>query len=172
MLTGSQALATAAWVLGVLPLAGVVLGAASTGWVSWWFARRTEEAEYRQARRRVAVELGRLAQDLGAVLNADRRNVSEGFFETHIWHQEQAILARHMDEDSWETLAVIYEVVKATDQLLDMNLGKSLPRDVADRCRRLVAGLNESRVALGAQPVPVSGVTPDIESQSEVTPPK
>jgi hypothetical protein len=143
----------------VLPLVGVILGAAATGWVSWWFLRRNEQAEYRQARRLVATELGRLAQDLGVVVRVRRLQTLDGFFETHVWNAEQRVLARRLSDQDWEKIAVVFENVEGLRQLLGLNLGTTIPQSVVDRARRLCIGANESRVVLGAPAVPVEGVT-------------
>jgi hypothetical protein len=131
----------------VLPLVGVVLGAAATGWVSWWFLRRNEQADYRQARRLVAVELGRLAQDLGVVVRVHRLRTLQGFFETSVWREEQRMLARHLSDEDWEKIAVVFENVEGLRQLLGVNLGTTIPQSVVDRARRLCVAANESRAS-------------------------
>src|SRR5437868_11255753 len=102
----------------LIGLAGVVLGAASTGWVSWLFARRSEQAELRQARRRVATELGRIAQDLGVIIKAQRANTLDGFLLTNVWREEERSLARNVRDDEWERLSLAYENLEAMRQLL------------------------------------------------------
>jgi hypothetical protein len=141
-----------------LPLVGVVLGAAATGWVSWWFLRRTEGAAYRQARRLVAVELGQLAQDLGVVVRVQRLQTLDGFFETSVWRDQRGVLAKHLSDDDWEKVAVVFVNADGLRQLLGLNLGTTIPPSVVDRARRLCVGANESRVILGAPEVPVQGV--------------
>jgi hypothetical protein len=145
---------------------GVIIGAASTGWLSWLFARRSERADFRQSRRRVAIELGRLAQDLGVVLRVGQLNTTEGFFNTSVWTEEQRTLARRLSDEDWEVLAVVFENLDGIRQLLGANVKVSLPTSTRERLQRLLVGVQDGRRILGAEPVPVSIASPAATSDA------
>jgi hypothetical protein len=41
----------------------------------------------------------------------DGLNTPEGFFETSVWIEEQRSIARHLSDDGWEAIAVLFENV-------------------------------------------------------------
>jgi hypothetical protein len=143
----------------VLALIGVVIGALTTGWVTFLLDRRREREELRAAMRLVALELGSIAVDLALLAREKSLALIEGpprTLSTQAWEAERRVLARAISDDLWERIGVFYLNVEGLRKLVEVHVGKfDAGSPTLDRARRHALAANELRQGLGAPPVPI-----------------
>jgi hypothetical protein len=92
-------------------LLGVAVGGVITWAVEFFFERRREQADLRQAKRLIAEELQTVWIDFDN-LARDRRTPTslvdpEAFLPTQAWQAHKATLARHLSDREWQELPLV-----------------------------------------------------------------
>lgn len=87
-------------------LAGVVVGGVLNGLVTRWLDHGREKIASRAAARLVHAELRLNVQRLGRSL--DRAQIDGPGFESEQWIENRALLARTVDEGTWQALLTSY----------------------------------------------------------------
>ncbi len=96
----------------IFGLVGVIIGGLLNGAMTAWQARRQEKADGRVAARLVYVELRDiyLLGAAAATLEVPRQTP----FPTPAWQNHQAVLARALSDEAWETVCGAYELIQGT----------------------------------------------------------
>jgi hypothetical protein len=113
---------TSAIIAAIAVLGGVVVGGLVTALTTAYFERRRDSGDIRQARRLVAEELRSIYNHL-YLLSSEREypsNLPESptFLPTEQWEANRALLARHLDELTWDELSPFMDSIPATRVVL------------------------------------------------------
>jgi hypothetical protein len=141
----------------LIGLIGVVVGAALSGGVTWFMARRTDARQTRAAARLVQDELGEIYSyaHLHVYLAHAGSQSPTTFaeFSLEAWDKQRGILAENLADDAWLKVAIAYRNVRLR-QVYERKTGDTdPPEDVAptdERVRELVLEAMMALTSLGA----------------------
>jgi hypothetical protein len=97
-------------------LAGVLIGGLITAGTTAYFERRRERGDVRQARRLVVEELRSIWNQAEGLVQRGRYPKTFGpptFLPTEQWEANRALLARHLDDEIWDSLSPFMDSMPA-----------------------------------------------------------
>jgi hypothetical protein len=142
--------AVAAWVSGVLTLAGVVVGSIVSGGVQFYFARRHEKGGNRAAARLVDADLGRARAVIQQLLRPPPQFGSEraGEFELPAWEQQRGVLAVELSRPAWTAVRDGVAAVETFRRRLGDNEEERDDEELRKLAVAASAGIDEARKRL------------------------
>jgi hypothetical protein len=140
------------WLAAILPLAGVALGALiGFGW-TYGLKRRDERRELRAVARLLDDELA-VAQAIlewkWAPYSTRGHLEPELELSATVWKEHQLLLARHLDEEDWSTLAIAYAALTGTSLAMSIervkrSMDEQLPKS-DKRVERMFRAIGDAR---------------------------
>ena len=95
----------------IFGLVGVLIGGVLSGAVTLWIDRTRERRDAQAAVRLVRDEVGRSADRFDLALRVDRPVNDER--STSMWHELRPLLARSLNEETWECVVGAYAWIEA-----------------------------------------------------------
>jgi hypothetical protein len=107
---------TATLIAAAAALLGVLIGGLITTGTTWFFERRRDDADLRQARRLVAEELLLINYHFRSMAEFNRYPLAGTamLLPTQQWEQHRGALARHLDDETWDSLSPFLDSIPAT----------------------------------------------------------
>jgi hypothetical protein len=145
-------------------LVGVIAGGAVTAGTTGYFERRRDRADMRQGCRLVAEEVRTVWNHLDLMIRSASYPRTLGspprFLPSDQWNANRSVLARHLDDDTWDTVSPFMDSIRTTRELIEAApLNSPIPqamleefttsRSLAREACALLTGRDE--VSAGAQ---------------------
>jgi hypothetical protein len=128
-LLGLSSANTTALISAAAVVAGILLGGLITAGTTAHFERRRDKADNRQARRLVAEELRSIYNHL-SLLQEEGYPValpeSPTFLPTEQWEANRGVLARHLDDKTWDALSPFMDSIPATRAVIGRDVAAGL----------------------------------------------